>query len=1079
MSPLSPHVTTFHFIAPHLTVQTSGTRSVRPGCRVDLPGADPATPRLPPRPLYVSTASQIGILPTRGVPSLPHRLLPDNAGLSVCLAYLRSLLLSPPPPHVATSIQDACRRMYHLPVLPEFLCVPPSRLVKLISAEETTSTELLRVRALATNLPGNAAGCGVVREGGLRQLALDLLVPTQFVCGLPLHVDTLARDCETICAMVSNVLLDDTARLMDPPAPASAPAAGLVEGAQGEEEEEEEEELNGEVARRISGMQQQQQQFGVVGAKGGAAGWKAEEEGEDGGDRGLAISGSEFEAMEDFFEEMEARWRGRVRYEHIQAECEKVARAAERYNEVVSCGGSVFRALLHFPFPLLPLSLQLPPLVIFPLSRFPFLLSLHTSVLSSSSFPVATLFHNLLLSAPPPLFLFSLSFPASPHAPPTPGEAGSDAVCQPQSQPLPTLFLFPYCFPLRPIPLPPPLHHTRQVKQDLMPFVIRSRSLSPRTSFAAAKKVEIAAYRDYGVLLKGTRAKALVSAQDPSDPLQALVQKLVPASVDSKGKKVGDGWYSTHDVDEALSDSSQVKMAGDCWGSCFVLHPFIPLTTFEAPQKGSCFVLHPFIPLTKLFPVPYWLDNTPASPAVPNTVALSSLALLTGPNGGGKSSLLRSVCAAALLASCGLMVPCVGSAHVPRFDAIVLRMMPADSPSDAKSSFQFPTPNPINPCLQSPVPSRVPPFAPFSPPPLLPQMEMMELRSITQDASPRSLVLLDELCKGTEPDKGACLVASALEFLDQSRCVGVLSTHFHRVLDLPLQLHGVVRLSMGTRRRPGDGGMEPTWRVTQGECRVTGSGSGNGAAVAAPASVPIQAVGGGAGGGMHEIGGVTRARAFMAISDAVRMFENATAEAVAMQDAGLAQEQGPLLGINGGSSTEVTGGEKGQSLLAAAGGGGDGVAREGVRAVVVMGMYMPSASVANYQSFLYLVCRPDGRFYVGETDEITLRIQTHRKKYASTPIAIIPVLNKSEGRFIETHVIKRLRDAGVPLWNQADQYHKHFGSSGAPPPPPLLPPALLRRKKGGVEQGSGGQGDTHCVPDTRFGGWVAGGWVVV
>ncbi|CAI7916091.1 unnamed protein product [Closterium sp. NIES-54] len=208
--------------------------------------------------------------------------------------------------------------------------------------------------------------------------------------------------------MVSNVLLDDTARLM------GAPASGRVEGVEGEEEEE--------VLGGIAGMQQ----LGVLGKQGGGEGWKGEEEGEDGGDRGVAISGSEFQVMEDFFEEMEARWRGRVRYEHIQAECERVARAAARYNEVV--------------------------------------------------------------------------------------------------------------------------------KRDLMPFVNRSRSLSSRTSITAAKKVEIAAYRDYGVLLKGTRAKALVSAQDPSDPLHALVQQLVPAAVDSKGKKAGDGWYSTAAADEALSE---------------------------------------------------------------------------------------------------------------------------------------------------------------------------------------------------------------------------------------------------------------------------------------------------------------------------------------------------------------------------------------------------------------------------------------------------------------------------------------------------------------------------------------------
>lgn len=49
-----------------------------------------------PRPLYVSTASQIGILPTAGVPSLLMVLLPPEANY-LCTTYVRNLLLHPPP----------------------------------------------------------------------------------------------------------------------------------------------------------------------------------------------------------------------------------------------------------------------------------------------------------------------------------------------------------------------------------------------------------------------------------------------------------------------------------------------------------------------------------------------------------------------------------------------------------------------------------------------------------------------------------------------------------------------------------------------------------------------------------------------------------------------------------------------------------------------------------------------------------------------------------------------------------------------------------------------------------------------
>ena len=83
---------------------------------------------------------------------------------------------------------------------------------------------------------------------------------------------------------------------------------------------------------------------------------------------------------------------------------------------------------------------------------------------------------------------------------------------------------------------------------------------------------------------------------------------------------------------------------------------------------------------------PYWLDVVQGS-AVQNTVDMQSLFLLTGPNGGGKSSLLRSICAAALLGICGLMVP-AESALIPYFDSIMLHMKSYDSPAAGKSSFQ-------------------------------------------------------------------------------------------------------------------------------------------------------------------------------------------------------------------------------------------------------------------------------------------------------------------------------------------------------------------------------------------------------
>jgi hypothetical protein len=53
----------------------------------------------------------------------------------------------------------------------------------------------------------------------------------------------------------------------------------------------------------------------------------------------------------------------------------------------------------------------------------------------------------------------------------------------------------------------------------------------------------------------------------------------------------------------------------------------------------------------------------------------------------GKSTVLRSIAAAALLANCGLLVPAAPGSRVPRLDAFILRTFSGDSPAEALSGF--------------------------------------------------------------------------------------------------------------------------------------------------------------------------------------------------------------------------------------------------------------------------------------------------------------------------------------------------------------------------------------------------------
>lgn len=78
-------------------------------------------------------------------------------------------------------------------------------------------------------------------------------------------------------------------------------------------------------------------------------------------------------------------------------------------------------------------------------------------------------------------------------------------------------------------------------------------------------------------------------------------------------------------------------------------------------------------------------------------------------------------------------------------------------------------------------------------------------------------MLIDELCRGTEVQKGTAIAASVVESLDQIGCLGVLSTHLHDLLDMKLRVRKVVQKSMGVKEV--NGRIEPTWKLVDGACR--------------------------------------------------------------------------------------------------------------------------------------------------------------------------------------------------------------------------------------------------------------------
>lgn len=152
---------------------------------------------------------------------------------------------------------------------------------------------------------------------------------------------------------------------------------------------------------------------------------------------------------------------------------------------------------------------------------------------------------------------------------------------------------------------------------------------------------------------------------------------------------------------------------------------------------------------------------------VPNDCLLDGehrrLVVLTGPNMSGKSTTMRQVAVAVLLAQIGSFVP-ARRARIGVCDRIFTRVGAADDLSRGQSTFM---------------------------------VEMSETASILHHATRRSLVVLDEIGRGTSTYDGLAIAWSVAEDLaDRVRCRALFATHYHELCELADTRPGVVNMSV-------------------------------------------------------------------------------------------------------------------------------------------------------------------------------------------------------------------------------------------------------------------------------------------
>ena len=146
------------------------------------------------------------------------------------------------------------------------------------------------------------------------------------------------------------------------------------------------------------------------------------------------------------------------------------------------------------------------------------------------------------------------------------------------------------------------------------------------------------------------------------------------------------------------------------------------------------------------------------------------LNIITGPNMAGKSTFMRQVALITIMAQIGSFVP-AEYAHIGVVDKVFTRVGASDDLSSGESTFM---------------------------------VEMMEVANILKNATDRSLVILDEIGRGTSTYDGLSIAWAVAEYVSKLKCKTLFATHYHELIGLEEKIEGTKNYHITVKERGED-----------------------------------------------------------------------------------------------------------------------------------------------------------------------------------------------------------------------------------------------------------------------------------